>query len=591
MPFDRNKSSWTEMNSPQSSLGSDEPTVAEDPDHQRLTADPSVNGPKGFKLIAVTLGLCLTLFLIGLDNIIISTAIPRITDEFRSINDVGWYGSAYLLTTCSFQLSFGKLYSLFSIKRTYLVSILIFEMGSAICGAAPQSTILILGRAIAGVGCAGILAGTFTIIAEIVPLPKRPVYNGLVGSVYAIASVIGPLLGGVFTDKLTWRWCFYINLPIGIIVFLIIIFLFDSTPRSDGRQINTLVERIMQVDPIGTLALIPAVICLLLALQWGGTTYQWSDAKVIVLFILFGTLSIAFIFVQTKNGKNATLPVKVITQRSVAAACWFSVCTAGSDFIIRQYIPIWFQAIKGVSAVDSGLMNLALILTTALGSILCGVCITQIGYYHPFMLASTLFMSVGSGLLTTWEPNVPIQNWIGFQIVYGLGSSQSLQTPLLAVQTVLPIEEVPLGTALIMFLQTLGGAIFISVAQNIFSNEFRARLRKDLPNINATSIVNGGANSIRQPGVIPPGTLDPVLRIYSKSLTTSWYVPVGLTCASIIGSALVQWKSVKHIIPPATGVEGGDTDQNYKADNGMEVKCVQERPFEPGRDDVCIKTQ
>ncbi|KZL81451.1 major facilitator superfamily transporter [Colletotrichum incanum] len=586
MSFSGKRFSRAETKSPKSSLRIDEPIVAEDLSHQISTADTSVNGPKGFKLVAITLGLCLTLFLIGLDNVIISTAIPRITDEFHSINDVGWYGSAYLLTTCSFQLSFGKFYSLFSIKRTYLTSILIFEIGSAICGAAPQSIILILGRAIAGVGCAGILAGTFTIIAVVVPLPKRPAYTGLVSSVYAIASVVGPLLGGVFTDKLTWRWCFYINLPIGLVAFLIIVFVFNPTSRFDDGQIYTVVERIMQVDPIGTVALIPAVVCLLLALQWGGTTYQWSDPRVIVLFILFGALSIIFIVVQMKNGKNATLPIKIITQRSVAAACWFSVCTSGSDFTLRQYIPIWFQAIKGVSAVDSGLMNLALILTTALGSVLCGVAITQIGYYNPSMLASTLFMSVGSGLLTTWEPNVPVRNWIGFQILYGLGSCQSLQTPLLAVQSVLPMEEVPLGTALIMFLQTFGGAIFISVAQNVFSNEFRARLTKDLPNVNATAIVNGGANSIRQPGVLPPGTLDPVLRIYSTSLTTSWYLPVGLTCASIIGSALVQWKSVKQTAPLTTRVEGGGKYQEYKADNGMEMKCHQDSPFESGRDDV-----
>ncbi|OBR02691.1 Major facilitator superfamily transporter [Colletotrichum higginsianum IMI 349063] len=562
--------------SQESSFRSDEPTITDHPTAENSAADPSVDGPTGLKLLAITLGLCTTLFLVGLDNIILSTAIPRITDEFSSINDIGWYGSAYLLTTCTFQLTFGKLYSLFSIKLVYLISIIIFEVGSAVCGAAPRSTVLILGRAIAGVGCAGILAGTFTIIAVIIPLPKRPAYTGLVGGVYAIASVVGPLLGGAFTDKVTWRWCFYINLPIGAVAFVIMALLFNQPPRPDDRERKTVLEKAMQVDPVGTLALMPAVICLLLALQWGGTKYPWGDPRVIVLIVFFGILSVAFVFIQAKSGKNATLPIKVITQRSVAAACWFSVCTAGADFTMRQYIPIWFQAIKGVSAVESGLMNLALILATAVASILAGVGITQIGYYNPFMIASTLLMAVGSGLLTTWNPDIPTRVWIGYQVLYGLGSGQSMQTPLVVVQTVLPMEEIPLGTALVMFLQTFGGAIFISVAQNIFTNELRAGLARDLPNINATAIVDGGATSIRQPGVLPTDALGPMLQVYSKSLTKSWYVAVGLACASIAGSALVQWKTVKQAGSPAVIVENGNKDERDATDDAMEMEFHQD---------------
>jgi MFS family permease len=150
----------------------------------------------------------------ALDNSIIATAIPRITDQFHSLGDVGWYGSAYLLTTAALQLLFGKFYSYFSIKWTYLVAISIFELGSLICGVANSSLTLIIGRAVAGLGSAGIFSGALIILAHSVPLEKRPAYSGFIGSMYGIASVSGPLLGGVFTDKATWRWCFYINLPI-----------------------------------------------------------------------------------------------------------------------------------------------------------------------------------------------------------------------------------------------------------------------------------------------------------------------------------------------------------------------------------------
>lgn len=185
--------------------------------------------PGALKLALITLALCLAVFLVALvsvpsrcyavsrikkvdrgalkDNTIIATAIPQITDHFGTIDDIGWYGSAYLLTTCAFQLFYGKLYTLLSIKWVYLAAILIFEVGSAICGAAPTSSVLIVGRAIAGVGCGGILSGTFTIIGFAVPLARRPMYNGILGGVYGISAVAGPLMGGAFTDKVSWRWC------------------------------------------------------------------------------------------------------------------------------------------------------------------------------------------------------------------------------------------------------------------------------------------------------------------------------------------------------------------------------------------------
>lgn len=153
----------------------------------------------------------------ALDNTIIATAIPRITDQFKALNDVGWYGSAYLLTTCACQLIFGKFYTFYSIKWVYLIALFIFEIGSLICGVAPNSVTLIIGRAIAGVGSAGIFSGAVLIVASTVPMRQRPTYMGVIGGMYGIASVAGPLLGGVFTDKLTWRWCFYVRIDQNLI--------------------------------------------------------------------------------------------------------------------------------------------------------------------------------------------------------------------------------------------------------------------------------------------------------------------------------------------------------------------------------------
>ncbi|KAF5615426.1 major facilitator superfamily transporter [Fusarium sp. NRRL 52700] len=240
---------------------------------------PGTEYPSGLRLTSLIVGLCLAVLLVALDNTIIATAIPRISDDFKSLDDIGWYGSSYLLTTCEFQLLFGKLYTLFDIKWVFIVAMALFEIGSAICGAAPTSEALIVGRAIAGLGSAGIFQGAIIIIAYSVPLNKRPMYNGMFGSVYGVASVIGPLLGGAFVDHVSWRWCFYINLPVGAVAMPTAIFAVRIPKQRNPSQGSSWISYLNDLDPIGTVCFLPGVVCLLLALQWGGTKYPWSSAR------------------------------------------------------------------------------------------------------------------------------------------------------------------------------------------------------------------------------------------------------------------------------------------------------------------------
>jgi MFS family permease len=262
------------------------------------------------------------------DNTIIATGIPRITDQFHALDDVGWYGSAYLLTATATQLLFGKIYTHLNIKAVYLSAIVLFEIGSLICGAAPTSTALILGRAIAGLGS----AGGVVIISHAVPLERRPIYVGIVGAMYGVAAVVGPLMGGAFTDHISWRLCFYVNLPIGAMVILGIILFFKAHDKTheEPRDAKT---RLLSLDPIGTVVFMPSIICLLIALQWGGSKYPWHDARIIALLVVFVVLIVIFIVVQIKNGENATTPLRIISQRSIAFGCWYtfsvSLCIGG----------------------------------------------------------------------------------------------------------------------------------------------------------------------------------------------------------------------------------------------------------------------
>ncbi|KAJ6608683.1 putative efflux pump antibiotic resistance protein [Mycena sp. CBHHK59/15] len=500
--------------------------------------------PHGIKLALLTLALCLSVFLVALDNTIIATAIPKITDQFKSLDDVGWYGSAYLLATASTQLLFGKFYTFLSIKWVYITAIVIFEVGSVVCGAAPTSNALIVGRAIAGLGSAGIFTGALIIVAHSVPLAKRPMYTGMIGGMYGIASVAGPLMGGAFTDKVTWRWCFYINLPIGAVTLLVMIFLFKMPKRADvGRQPMSVSERLNLFDPWGTLVFIPAIVSLLLALQWGGSKYAWSNPRIIGLFVVFGVLISVFIGIQIWKQDTATVPPRILKRRSIWSGAWFSLCLGSGFFILVFYLPIWFQAIKGVTAVKSGIDNLPMILSLVIASLLGGLLITIFGYYAPFMILSTVLMALGAGLLSTLKVDSGHAHWIGYQIIYGLGVGFGMQQPIIAAQTVLQLTDVPIGTSIIMFTQTLGGALFISVGQNVFTNKLVSGLASQVPGVNPAIVLSAGATSLKF--AVAPQYLPVVLRVYNTALVSAFYVSIAMSCLSLIGSLVIEWKSVK----------------------------------------------
>ncbi|EMR90742.1 putative mfs toxin efflux pump protein [Botrytis cinerea BcDW1] len=464
--------------------------------------------PHGLKLVVILAALCLAVFLVALDQTIIATAIPKITDQFNSIQDIGWYGSAYLLTTTALQPTFG--------------------------------------RAVAGIGVGGLFSGAIVILAYCLPLRKRPAAFGLIGGMWGIASVAGPLLGGVFTDKVSWRWCFYINLPIGAIAIAVIV-VYLKIHRANNPENLSILARIMKLDIIGTIIIIPAVVCLLLALQWGGTTYPWSSAKIIGLLVGSILLFILFVISQIVLGDKGILPPRFFKNRNTLLAYVFAFLFGAGFFALIFYLAIYFQSVKGSSATRAGIELLPLLISTVMSSIVTGGLITVIGYYTPVMIFCMILFAVGSGLITTFSLTTPFASWFGFQIITGIGIGVGFQGGVLVVQTVVPLVDVPVGTACVSFFQSLGGALFISVCQTLFQNGLKSGIEKYAPQLDPQLFLHSGATEIQQllAQLNQEEAIGAVRQAYVEGLTRCYWVTTACAIGSFLAVCGLDWKSVK----------------------------------------------
>ncbi|CAG7566050.1 unnamed protein product [Fusarium equiseti] len=526
----------------------------------------NIDYPHGMKLALIMTSAYLSMFLVALDRLIVSTAIPKITDEFRAVADVGWYASAYFMTTCAFQLMFGRLYTFFSVKTTFLLSILIFEVGSAVCGAAPTSNALIIGRAIAGVGSAGIYAGAVITTVYCIPLERRMPYQAVVAAIFGVTSVLGPLLGGAFTDSAaTWRWCFYINLPIGAIAAAILAIYLHVPDRETARI--PVKEKLLRLDGPGCVMLLGGIISLLTALRRGGTEHAWSDGLIIALWVVTGLCLIAFITIQILFPNRATVPPHIFAQRSIAASSFSMFCTGATMMTTLYYLPIWFQTIKGVSAVQSGIRLLPTVVAQVVASFLGAAGVQILGQYMTFMIVGNAIMCVGTGLLTMLKADTTNSEWIGYQIPYGFGLGITLQVPLVASQTVLPLEDVPTGTSVLIFCQLLGGAIFVSVGQNLFTNELARRIAR-VPGVDALNLQQEGATRILEG--LSDSTKRLVLVAYNVSLRKAFLCGLILSCIGYLGAVGMEWKNIKKKVG-----NGGESSESAKSD---------ERKSHSGRD-------
>ncbi|KAK9349974.1 putative MFS general substrate transporter [Lipomyces doorenjongii] len=485
----------------------------------------------GLKLMLVLASVTLVVFLMLLDMSIIVTAIPRITSQFHSLPDVGWYGSAYQLASASLQPLTGKVYTYFSSKWTFLAFFAVFELGSLLCGVATSSKMLIVGRAVAGIGSSGLQNGALVILATIAPLSKRAVSQ--------LGLVVGPLVGGALTEYTTWRWCFYINLPVGGLVAaaLIIVRIPDQIVKINSNSIS---HTILKKLDLGGFALFaPAAIQFLLALQYGGNQYSWNSATVIGLFCGAGGTFTVFLAWEYYKAKDAMIPFHMVRQRECGPAAWLCYMTMCASY----YLPIYFQAVRGVSPLTSGVYLLPSILSQMLFAVGSGILVGKLGYYLPASLFSGVVTAIGNGLLSILSPTTSTGRWIGYQIVVGSGRGSGMQMPILAVQRTVTPAQISIATSLVMFCSTLGGAVFLTLANTIFDNSLKSELPNYAPSVNATEVIAAGATGFRD--VVTKSQLPGVLKAYGISVDRVFYLTAGAGFACFCFAWGMGWKDLR----------------------------------------------
>lgn len=328
------------------------------------------------------------------------------------------------------------------------------------------------------------------------------------------------------------------------------------------RPRRSLAQILAQLDLLGTALFVPGIVCLLLALQWGGVYYAWANVRIVVLFVLFGLIMLAFVALQIVLKDRATVPVRIAAQRTIAFASFFSLCNGAAFFVFVYFMPIWvsrqdcvelivtttdrsqFQAIKGVNAVSSGVYILPLILANVAGTILSGGIVSKFGYYGPFFLASSVLMSIGAGLCTLLKVDSSQARWAGFQFIFGLGVGLGFQQPSLAAQAALEMQDVPIGTAIMTFMQVLGGALFIAVAQNVFTSRLvEYVLALNIPGLDPQSIIRTGATGLRT--AFDDSRLPGILQAYNRAVVKTLQVGLVLSCLCLLGSVGIEWKNIR----------------------------------------------
>ncbi|KAL1958915.1 hypothetical protein VTO42DRAFT_3468 [Malbranchea cinnamomea] len=500
---------------------------------QRVASQSVRMGKK--KVIVVMLALCMALFLAALDMTIISTALPTIAGTFEvSESGYTWMASSYLLANAACLPVWGKISDIWGRKLIILIANVLFLVGSLVCALAGDLPMFLGGRVVQGVGGGGIHILCQISVSDLFSARERPVYYAMFGAVWAIAGSLGPVIGGALTQRVTWRWCFYLNLPVGgVSLAILVLFLQIESPKTP------LLAGLRAIDWLGTICIIGGTVMFLFGLEFGGISYPWNSATIICL-IIFGVVVLCiFGIVERRVAKYPIMPTALF--RDLSNVCLLGCTWAHASVFIASsyYLPIYFQAILGVGPIMSGVYLLPQVVGLAVCSMLTGIVIRKTGRYLEVIRAGMILMTLGVGLFNGLKPYKSWPRIIIFQLILGIGVGPNFQSPLVAIQSSMRPAEVATATSTFGFIRQLSTSASLVFGGVVYQNV----LRKAAPTLYETlgpelapSFLEtiAGSNIAKMP-LLTDQQREVVIHVYMHSLSRMW---IFYTCIAGIGILL-----------------------------------------------------
>jgi EmrB/QacA subfamily drug resistance transporter len=458
-------------------------------------------------------GLLLVMLLAALDQTIVATALPTIVGDLGGLSHISWVVTAYLLAQTAVTPLYGKLGDMYGRKVVLQAGLIVFLIGSALCGQSQSLDELIAFRALQGLGGGGLMVSAQAAIGDVVPPRERGRYTGLFGAVFGLASIAGPLLGGFLTSDFSWRWIFYVNLPLGIVAFFVL-----------AATLPTVTERVHHVvDYLGTALLAAGLTAIVLAASLGGTSYAWGSPFIVGLAVA-GVLLLAAFALAERRAAEPVLPPRLLTNRVFVVTGAVGFVVGFALFGAVTYLPLFLQVVKGATPTGSGLQLLPLMGGLLITSILSGQLITRTGRYKPFPIAGTAVMTLGLYLLSTMSPTSSRLAISLFMFILGLGLGMVMQVLILAVQNAVDYADLGVATSGATLFRSIGGSLGTAVLGAIFANRLSSELKSVFPAGAAGHANTGATVNPAEIAKLPSSLRDGYLHAFTNALSTVFLV-------------------------------------------------------------------